>query len=292
MKESQGTALQVIQSSNDSYTDTNINRSLSHQFDIFNSKEEEDYYMVNTEDGYSDGFNFMIENYELPTWLEGINSMSETAIPRANKANLRRTSISAILVLANDRDYGEVMLFQNFSRASVISPGAWIPFTESDETYRLEKPDVLAFASKLTVVYYSAQKKLLFDNYRNASRFLPLEEFSDMVFDFHVNEVFDHSNVNDSNKPAIVNMSNSIIKGKFIKLNRLKRLDAFPVDYLKEKAEKGGIEIPVHNGQIYFPPVPTSLRRILYFLTQDILEDPLNERFYEVAGKKKEIGKP
>lgn len=281
----------MIKTSDDAYTDRNIARNLWGQFQDFNSKEEEDYYMVNTEDGYSDNFNFMIENYELPTWLEGINSMSETAIPRANRTDLRQTAISGILVLAEAQGYGEIMLFQNFSKANVIRRGKWIPLTESSETYSLEKPDVLTFANKLTAVYYSGEEKLLFDNDRNASRFLPLEDFSNMVFDFHVNEVFDHSNVNDSNKLAIVNMSNSIIKGKFIKLNRLKTLDTFPVDYLKEKAERGGIEIPVHNGQIYFPPVPSSLRSILYFLTQDILEAPLNQRFYEVTGRKKEIGK-
>ena len=283
--------LRVIKTSDDSYTDTNIASNLRNQFEFFNSKEEEDYYMVNTEDVYSNDFNFMIENYELPTWLEGINSMSETAIPRANKANLRRTAISAILVLADTTDHGEVMLFQNFSRANVIRPGKWIPLTESHETYSLEKPDILTFANKLTAVYFLNQKKLLFDNYRNASKFLPLEDFSNKVFDFHINEVFDHEYVNDANKFAIVNISNSIIKGKFIKLNRLKTLDAFSLDYLKEKAEKGGIEIPVHNGQIYFPPVASSLRRILSFLTQDILENPLNQRFYEVMGRKKEIGK-
>ena len=283
--------LRVIKTSEEAYTDTKLKRSFWDQFEIFNSKSEEDYYMVNTEEWYSDDFNFMIEDYELPPWLEGINSMSETAIPRGNKVDLRQTATSAILLLANTTVSGEIMLFQNFSKANVIRPGKWIPLTENSETFHSMKPDVLTFANKLTAVYFLEQKKLLFDNYRNASRFLPLEDFSNKVFGFHIDEVFAHEHINDTNKLAIVNISNSIIKGKFIKLNRLKTLDNFPVDYLKDTAEKGGIEIPVHNGQIYFPPVARSLRRILYFLTEDILENPLNQRFYEVAGRKTEIRK-
>ena len=283
--------LRVIKTSNEPYTDRNIERTLWNQFEDFNSKEEEDYYMVNTEDGGSDNYNFMIENYELPAWLERISSMSKTAIPRANREDLRQTSISGILVLAETQGYGEVMLFQNSSKASVIRPGKWIPLTESNETYSLEGADVLTFANKLTAVYYSGEEKLVFDNDRNTSRFLPLEDFTKQVFDFHVNQVFAHEYVNAANKLDIINISNSIIKGKFIKLNRLKTLDTFPLDYLKERAEKGGIEIPVYNGQIHFPPDVKILRYILYFLTQDILEDPLNQRFYEVAGRKTDIAK-
>ena len=281
--------LRVIKTSDDPNTDRNIEENLWGQFQYFNSKEEEDYYMVHTEDGYSENYNFMIENYEMPTWLEGINSMSKTAIPRASRMDLRQTAISGILILAYTQEYGEIMLFQNSNKASVIKPGKWIPLTESHETFSSVKPDILTFANKLTAVYFSDQQKLLFDNESNASRFLPLADFTNRVFNFHVNEVFEHEYVNDSDKHAILNISNSVIKRKFIKLNRLKTLDHFCVDYLREKAERGGIEIPVHNGQIYFPSVARSLRSVLYFLTEDILENPLNEQFYEVTGRKKEI---
>lgn len=290
-RQRQGTGLNVIKTGEDSYTDRNINRNLSDQFEFFNSKHEEDYFMVNTEDEDSGNFNYMIEDYELPEWLDGKNSMSETSIPKVNSARLITTSISAILVLAYTKDYGEIMLFQKFSKANVIRPGRWIPLTENRDTYRLEKPNVLTFPSKLTAVYFSDQKKLLFDNYHNASNFLPLKEFFDRVSEFHIDEVFSHKNVSTANKTGIEKNSSSLIKRKFIKLNRLETLNSFSVDYLREKAQRGGIEIPIHKGKIQFPLDPRSLRRVLYFLTKDILEDPLDEQFYEVTGRKTEIGK-
>ena len=290
-RQRQGTGLSVIRTRDDSYTDRNIARNLWTQLESFESKDEEDYFMVNTEDEDSGNFNYMIENYELPTWLDGIDSMSETSIPKVNSARLTQTPISAILVLAYTKDYGEIMLFQNFSKANVIKPGRWIPLTENIDTYHLEKPDVLTFPSKLTAVYFSDQEKLLFDNYNNASRFLPLTEFFDRVSKFHIDEVFSHENVSTADKVAIENNSSSLIKRKFIKLNRLKTLDSFSVDYFREKAEKGGIGIPVDDkGKIHFPH-DASLRTVLSFLTKDILEGPLDEQFYEVTGRKIEIEK-
>ena len=249
-----GSKLRVVKTSEEEHTDNILKSSFREQFDSFNSKDEEDYYIANTGEAYSDDFNFMIEDYELPTWLERINSMSETAIERGKPVDLRHTATSGIIFLVNDTNYGEIMLFQNRSKANVIRPGGWIPLTEDRETYYLSKPDVLTFANKLTAVYFSEQKKLLFDNYSNASRFLPLEDFSNKIFHFHVDEVFAHKCVNDTNRHEIIKNSNSIIKRKFIKLNRMNTLYDFALDFLTEKAKKGGIEIPVHNGQIYFPP--------------------------------------
>ena len=287
----QEAGLSVIRTKDDSHTDTNIARNLWNQFESFNSKDEVDYFMVNTEDEDSGNFNYMIENYEFSTSLDRIDSMSEGSIPKVKSTKLITTSISAILVLAYTKDYGEIMLFQNFSKANVIRPGRWIPLTENRDTYRLEKPNVLTFPSKLTAVYFSDQKKLLFDNYNNASKFLLLEEFFDKVSEFHIDRVFNHDNVNTTDKGVIVSNSSSLIKRKFIKLNRLKTLDCFPVDYLRKKAERGGISIPIHNGIIHFPHDARSLRTVLSFLTKDILEDPLDEQFYEVTGRKTEIGK-
>ena len=50
--------LRVVKTSEEEHTDNILKNSFREQFDSFNSKDEEDYYIANTEEGYSDDFNF------------------------------------------------------------------------------------------------------------------------------------------------------------------------------------------------------------------------------------------
>ena len=246
----------------------------------------------------NDGQIFKRCPWRLPSWLEGRNSENTMNTDQFDITERGVRSIKGVVAFARNDEGDELMLFQNFNQGHIIQQGegGWMKLfsTEDRRTYGSPEDSLVRFGNKLTAVYSSEDEKLLFDNLRNAKTFLPsLKEIYDDTSNEIIENILNHDLVECENREMILENTTQAIHKQFALLKELGHLDMFSAEYIQEQATEANnaqptednIEIQVQNDKIVFPTDNDSIKAVLEFLCDGLVQGLLSGNRYKTTSK-------
>ncbi len=131
---------------------------------------------------------FVIPGFVLPRGMEasreGLNTLNRF---QTDEESLRRTSALFAYAKAGDK---EVVMIQRFARSHIIQPGQFL-FIERD-TFRMSSAPALTLGTKPDAIYFPAERKLVFANFRNANAILPLGDFYEEASESDIRQILAH----------------------------------------------------------------------------------------------------
>lgn len=247
-------------------------KKFSKQLDVFISKEEEIDFTVNVKPEYDE--HFRIRSYPLPEWLEGMSSRNIPDQHRYSVADKRSTDlITSVIVFTSDvhnNSNNELMLFQNITKSSIITPSRLLPLISDRNLYFNENPGFLRIGDKIDAVYLVDKKKLLFDSFYIVRRFLPLDKYYRIASDPDIHDVVNHELFECENINAILSNATQSMRRRFAKVKDSKILDEVSTDEITEQAEIFGINVEIRDGKIMFPFLKSETMDFLKLISEEV----------------------
>ena len=230
---------------------------------------------------------FCVYGYELPNWLVEKNSRTISFLEKVPRDETQMDIIKGIAAFAQNERDEELILFQNFMPSQVIHTGlALIP---SEITYTKMKHPGLMVGRKLSAVYHTVERKLLFHSFYNVNIFLSLSDYFKEASEQDIREVLSHKRLAPENVDALAIDANQWFKKRFAILKCSGVLDnLMPLDIAWRSKEYGvPVRLSEDNERIVFPADKSAAKKLLQFLNDEIFRGPITGELYETNSKKK-----
>lgn len=252
------------------------------QYDTFIADVRE----IDFDPGYMPEANerFRLEDYELPDWLKDENSQTIQNLDSIGEHEDLIESIKGVAGFARDDHGDEVMLFQNFSRSHVISPGRFL-FLQND-TYKSTQSAGLTLDRKLSALFRRNQNVLLFHNFRMTNSFLPLADFFEEASEQEIREVLDHDLLAPENPDALAVDAPQWFRKRFAMLKISGILDQYTAQQIADHSAGYEVDVELDGDRIIFPTDKTAAKRLLQFLNEELFRGAITETLYETNSKR------
>ena len=227
---------------------------------------------------------FSLPNYEPPEWLSNENSQTIDSLDSIANDDELIDSINGTAALARNDQGEEVVLFQNFSRSSVIRPGGFL-FLDGNTYKSVERPG-LTLSIALSAVYQPRERKLLFHNFRTVNTFLPLADFYQEASEQEIRKVLDHPILAAESPDATVAHANQWFRKRFAMLKDSGILDGHSATEIQSRSKGHDVSIVVSDDRIVFPVDKLGAKRVLQFLNEELYRGPITETLYETNSKR------
>ena len=228
---------------------------------------------------------FCLSSYKLPDWLAKENSQTIRDLAAINSKEASIDFIKGIVAFVQNYQAGELLLFQNFTRAQVIRPRRSLLLQEG--TYKGIKHPGLTLAEKLSAIYRPTDYTLLFHNFRNVNTFLPLDDFYKEASEQEIREVLNHARLAPENPDALAADANQWFRKRFAMLKDSDVLDQFSASEIQSRAKGyNNVSIQISEDKIVFPANKFAAKKLLQFLNEEIFLGPITEILYETNSKR------
>lgn len=227
---------------------------------------------------------FRLKEYELP---DGLHDESSQTVPDLDPISQNEdliNSIKGIVAFARHDDGEELILFQNFSRSHVIRPGHFI-FLRNDTYEGVQRPG-LTLDGRLSALYLSADRKLLFRNFRTTNTFLPLADLYEEGSEQDIREVLDHDLLAPEDTEALAVGANQWFRKRFAMLRDSNILDGYTAKEIKAHSKGYEVEVQLDGRKIVFPANKAAAKRLLQFLNEEIFRGAITQTLYETNSKR------
>ena len=227
---------------------------------------------------------FCLEDYDLPTWLEGQDSESVRHLDRIEDGAEGMDRIRGLVGFGYDEDSRELMLFQNSTRSQVVQPGYYL-FLEG-RTYRSPRRSALRLGNRLSAAYLGDRGSLIFENFRTVNTFLPLEAEFEEASDEQILGVLAHERLAPEDSDGVVSFANQWFRKRFSMLDRSGVLDNYTSAEIAEYAELHGVAVELDGERIVFPADKRKARRLLQYLNEERFVGAITDMLYETNSKR------
>jgi hypothetical protein len=225
-----------------------------------------------------------LNDYQLPEWLRKENSLTIQNLDAISTNDQFIDSIKSVVAFARNEQHQEVILFQKFSRSHVIKPGSFLLL--QDDTYDTVQRPGLTLDTKLSALYFPAQQKLLFHNFRTTNSFLPLADFYQEASEQDIREVLGHARIAAENLDALAVGANQWFCKRFALLKDSEILDKFTARQIQAHSKDYGVDVQLKGNKIVFPADKAAAKRLLQFLNEELFRGPITETLYETNSKR------
>ncbi len=263
-----------------------LQRSLAVDWDEQRGSFLDDVEEIDFDPGYRPeaGERFCLEDYELPTWLEGQDSESVRNLDRMEDGAEGMGGIRGLVGFGYDGDGRELVLFQNSTRGRVVRPGYYV-FLEGG-TYRSMRRSALCLDNRLSAAYLSDRGSLIFENFRTVNTFLPLEAEFEEASDEQMLGVLAHERLAPENPDRVISFANQWFRKRFAMLARSCVLDDYTPAEIAEDAEVHGVAVELEGERIVFPADKQKARRLLQYLNEERFVGAITDTLYETNSKR------
>lgn len=243
-----------------------------------------------TEVDFDAGYNpekderFRLNDYQLPEWLRNENSLSIQNLDATSTNDQFIDSIKSVVAFARNEQHQEVVLFQKFSRSHVIKPGSSL-FLQ-DGTYETVQKPGITLDTKLSALYFPAQQRLLFHNFRTTNSFLPLADFYKEASEQEIREVLKHERLAPEDPESLAVDASQWFSKRFAMLRDSKILDKHTAKQLKARSKGYEVNVRLNGNKIVFPADKTDAKRLLQFLNEELFHGAITETLYETNSKR------
>jgi hypothetical protein len=240
--------------------------------------------------GFDAGYNpekherFRLNDYELPEWLRDESSLTIQNLDAISTNDQFIESIKSVVAFVRNEQGQEVILFQKFSRSHVIKPGSFL-LLENDTYETVQRPG-LTLDDKLSALYFPAEKKLLFHNFRMTNSFLPLADFYEEASEEDIRKVLRHPRLAAENPDALAVGANQWFCKRFALLKDSKILDKYTGKQIKAHSKGYDVDVQLKGNKIVFPADKAAAKRLLQFLNEELFRGPITETLYETNSKR------
>lgn len=244
---------------------------------------------------------FKLCSFDLPPCLADKDSENiiNTAQFRINE--ISADSIKGVVAFAR-KDENELMLFQHFNPGQIIRPGGLIRGIRTGESryaYTSVEDSTFRLGNKLTAVYSSKDKKLLFDSFYNARKFIPSlaelhEDLSKQAIDDHV---LSHSlfECEDEDKAKVLENTTRTMRTAFTIFKKSGILDLvsaedISAEDIRDEAYKDpekNVNIQIKEGKIVFPTEKDEITTLLDFLNENMFRGSFTNTLFMSNSKRK-----
>ena len=228
---------------------------------------------------------FCLQNYDPPDWLaeEDSQTISDSGAIGRNQELFH--TIKGIAAFAQNDQGEEVVLFQNFGPSRVIRPGRFL-FQEGG-TYRSPRRSGLTLDRKLSAVYLSGDRKLLFESLRTVNSFLPLADSYKEASEQEILVVLNHNLLASEDPNAIAIGANQWFRKRFAMLKDSGVLDKYSAQEIKSRSKGYNVSITIRKGKVVFPSDKSEAKKLLQFLNEERFLGAVTNNLYETNSKRK-----
>lgn len=252
---------------------------------------------------------FVMESYELPEFMSIIRNSNneENIINTENIDRIRRDHgverkniLCFFAVAKDDETEAEIILFQNFTAGKIIEPWRCLSerllhplreFTRQNLYTENTRNDMyLVLDSKLTAIYNSKTKELLFNNYSHTNKTLPIPDYrSKEISDKEIEGLLSHPIFICKYIDFIAKSSNAEIRLCFANLRDDNILDEIVLDLLIDNAIENNVKLVVKGNQIVVPKDDDKIIELLMLINGDLTERKftVNPQSYKITAKEK-----
>lgn len=231
---------------------------------------------------------FCLEEFELPEVVAAEHSGSVRHLEPIDMHGAEPSQIKAILGFARLEDGSEILLIQSFSKSHIISPGQFLFFTRNN--FESSDTPALSLSDQLTAVYYPAQQKLLFRNYRAANAIFNLVDFYKEATEEDIKAILAHEKLAPVNVDALAKGASQWFCKRFALLKDSEILDQYTVDQIIQHSNGYDLDIQIDltSGQdrIVFPAEKAPAKKLLQFLNEELFRGAITERLFETNSKR------
>lgn len=227
---------------------------------------------------------FSLVDYILPDWLKDETSQTARDLDPINRNEELLDSIKGIVAFVRDEEGDEVLLFQNFFRSHVIQPGRFLLL--QNNTYETVSHPGLTLDTKISAVYYTTEKKLLFCSFRNVNTFLPLADFYEEATEQQIREVLAHERLAPENANALATNASQWFRKRFALLRDSGVLDKYTARHIAQRSKEYDVEVRLSDGKVVFPADKTAAKKLLQFLNEELYRGAITKKLYETNSKR------
>ena len=244
---------------------------------------------IKFEPGYKpeDHERFCEFDYKLPEWLAKENSLTVSSLGRIDNSEIQMNRIKGTVAFARNERDEELMMFQNFRRSQIIKTG--LSGILSGDTYtNIEHPGLM-LGDKLSAVYQSAGRKLLFHSFFNVNIFLPLSEHFRPASEKDIQRILNHERLDPEDPNALATDPSRWFRTRFAMLERSNVLDRFTALDIRWRSKEYDVPIQLSEDKekVIFPSDRSDAKKLLQFLNDEIFRGPVTGDLYETNSKRK-----
>lgn len=231
---------------------------------------------------------FCLDEFELPEVVAAEHSGSVRHLEQIDMQGAEPSRIKAILGFARQDDGSEVLLIQSFSKSHIINPGQFLFFTRNN--FESSDTPALSLSDQLTAVYYPAQQKLLFRNYRAANAIFNLADFYKEATEEDIKAILAHEKLAPVNVDALSKDASQWFCKRFAMLKDSEILDQYTVAQIIQHSNGYDLDIQIDlaTGQerIVFPAEKAPAKKLLQFLNEELFIGAITEQLFETNSKR------
>jgi hypothetical protein len=228
---------------------------------------------------------FVIQDFTLPAWFEldreGLNTLD------AFEATTNELGSLSALIAYGRNGNQEVILIQRFTKSHVIQPGRFL-FIEWG-TFRSAPNPCINLGSRPDAVFFPAEQKLVFANFRNANAILPLTDFYEEASESEIRQILTHNRLAPENIDGLAVGASQWFRTRFAMLRDSRVLDEYSPQQIRDDAV-GYVDVAIEgdgeNARIVFPSDKSEAKRLLQFLNEELYKGPITETLYETNSKR------
>ena len=227
---------------------------------------------------------FRIANYDLPDFLQDLNSQNVNAQDAIMTDDSVFSRIQGIVAMARNEQGEEIMLFQNFSNSRVIRPRR-VLLVEGSAFRSIQRPG-LTLEGSLSAVYDQDGHELCFRSFRTVNTFLPLSDYYKEASEQEIREVLSHQMLAAEDIDVSVAKVDQWFRKRYAMLRDSKILDDYSATEIQLRSHGHNVSIEISNGKIIFPADKAEAKRVLQFLNEELYKGPITDTLYETNSKK------
>ena len=260
-----------------------------HLEENWNSKYDtliQEYEQIEFKAGYRLGKHqcFTFSEFDLPTWMEGINSQAASSIGEIGYELKTHNLIQGTAAFAKNSSGEEVVLFQDFARSKVVDPGRYLQF--DGNLYRITSHRGFLLDRHLSAVFLPVERKLIFRSFRAVNSFLPIFDFYKKVSENEVLELLEHSLLTTEDPGIWLKSANQWFRTRLSQLRISGILNRFSADEIKKRSNGFDIQVNIKNDKIVLPSDTDSAKKLLQFLNEELFKGVFTNTIYETRSKR------
>ncbi|MDH2242827.1 hypothetical protein N5J70_12805 [Pseudomonas sp. GD03909] len=231
---------------------------------------------------------FSLQDFELPHVVAAESSGTVRLLEPINMRGAEPFLIKAILGFARQDDGSEIVLTQSFSKSHIISPGKFL-FLARDR-FETSAVPALSLGDQLTAVYYHAQQKLLFKNYRATNAIFSLMDFYKEATEEDIRAILAHDKLAPVDADALAKGASQWFCRRFALLKDSEILDQYTVPQIVQHSIGYDLDIQIDKStgqdRIVFPTEKAPAKKLLQFLNEELFRGAITERLFETNSKR------
>jgi len=231
---------------------------------------------------------FSLQDFELPDVVGAESSATVRLLDPIHMQGAEPFLIKAILGFARQDDGNEIVLTQSFSKSHIISPGKFL-FLDRDH-FETSAAPALSLGDQLTAVYYPAQQKLLFKNYRATNAIFSLMDFYKEATEEDIKAILAHDKLAPVDADALAKGASQWFCKRFALLKDSEILDQYSVPQIVQHSVGYDLDIQIDNStgrdRIVFPADKAPAKKLLQFLNEELFRGAITERLFETNSKR------